>query len=66
MQAFTTQLMKFGDKLTHPAFNLVYTLPETNSSPLKMDGWKLGDDRFLLGRLGLFLRANLLASFHGG
>ena len=31
-------------------FDIVsYTLPETNSSPLKNGGWKLEDDPFLLG-----------------
>ena len=34
----------------------VYTLPETNSSPLKMDGWKMN---FLLG-FGLFAGAKML------
>ena len=33
------------------------TLPETNSSHLKMDGWKM---QFLLGRFGLFSGVNSL------
>ena len=57
MHAFTTQLMKFGYKLTHPAFNLVYTLPETNSSPLKMDGWAFGAFRPIFkGKLAVSFR----------
>ena len=38
---------------------------ETNESHLKMDGWKLEDDRFLLGRFGLFSRA-FAVSFREG
>ena len=37
---------------------LEYTLPETNSSPLKMDGW---NTTFLLGP-GLFSGAKMLVS----
>ncbi len=40
-------LVKNQDKPIPSTFQVVYTLPETNSSPLKMDGW---NTTFLLGR----------------
>ena len=42
---------------------LIDTLPETNSSHLKIGGWKMN---FLLGVNGPFSGANLPASFQGG
>ena len=37
------------------------TLPETNSSPLKMDGWKMYEDVFPFGARPIF-RGELLVS----
>ena len=46
-----------GNWLIQKGHDRKTTLPETNSSPLKINGWKLGDE-FLFGAKDLFSGAN--------